>query len=263
VATWTRYAALGDSFTEGLMDVTGPDGRHVGWADRVAATLAERSPGLEYANLAVRGKVMSQVVAEQVPVACDLKPDLVTLAAGVNDTLRRTYDVHASATHLENAVRSLRDVGSDVVLFAFGDPSRRSTVMGSVTRRIAAANAATHAIAERYGCRVVDFWGTAVFDDDRYWDADRLHLSPEGHILAARAALQTLGFGDDRWRTPHPRPATAPALRRAGGHLAWVGGHLGPWLGRRIRGRSSGDGVVAKQPSWGPPPPDAYSVDRL
>ncbi|MFM1965976.1 MAG: hypothetical protein RL134_1701 [Actinomycetota bacterium] len=262
MATWTRYAALGDSFTEGLADVSGPDGRHVGWADRVAATLAGASPGLEYANLAVRGRLISQVVAEQVPVACDLKPDLVTLAAGVNDALRRTYDVHASATHLENGVRLLRGTGSEVVLFAFGDPSRRSTVMGSVTRRIAAANAATHAIAERYGCRVVDFWGCAVFDDDRYWDADRLHLSPQGHVLAARAALETLGVGDDTWRTPHATPAPVSTLRRAGGHASWMGRHLGPWLGRRLRGRSSGDGVAPKRPSWGPPPPDAYSVGR-
>lgn len=259
---WSRYVALGDSFTEGLMDIAGPDGRHVGWADRVAATLARESPGLEYANLAVRGKLIGQVVAEQVPVACDLRPDLVTMAAGVNDALRRSYDVHASATHVENAVRLLRGTGAEVVLFAFGDPSRRSRVMGSVSGRIALANAATHAIAERYGCRVVDFWGCAVFDDDRYWDEDRLHLSPEGHELAARAALATLGRGDESWRTPRPSPDPAPAHRRVGGHAAWAGRHFGPWLARRARGRSSGDGLVAKRPGWGPPPPDAYAVDR-
>ncbi|MGA0979376.1 MAG: SGNH/GDSL hydrolase family protein, partial [Candidatus Nanopelagicales bacterium] len=117
---WTRYVALGDSFTEGLMDEVGPDGRHVGWADRVAATMARTSPDLQYANLAVRGRLISQVAAEQVPVACDLKPDLVTFAAGVNDALRRSYDVHACATHLENSVSALRGTGADVVLFAFG-----------------------------------------------------------------------------------------------------------------------------------------------
>lgn len=260
---WSRYAALGDSFTEGLMDVTGPDGTHVGWADRVAATLARSSPGLEYANLAVRGKLISQVVEEQVPVACDLKPDLVTLAAGVNDALRRNYDLHASATHMENAVRLLRGTGSDVVLFAFGDPSRRSAVMGSVSGRIARANAATRAIAERYGCRVVDFWGCAVFDDDRYWDDDRLHLSPAGHELAARAALETLGVGAASWRTPLPIPDPPTVVARVGGHAAWAGKHFGPWLGRRLRGRSSGDGLVAKRPAWGPPPADAYAVDDL
>jgi len=257
---WTRYVALGDSFTEGLMDEVGPDGRHVGWADRVAATMARTSPDLQYANLAVRGRLISQVAAEQVPVACDLKPDLVTFAAGVNDALRRSYDVHACATHLENSVSALRGTGADVVLFAFGDPSRRSTVMGSVSSRIAQANAATRAIAEEYGCRVVDFWGVAAFDDDVYWDEDRLHLSPRGHALAARAALETLGLGDDSWRTPMASSDPPGFLARAGGHASWLGRHFGPWVTRRVRGQSSGDGLVAKRPSWGPPPPDAYSV---
>lgn len=260
---WTRYVALGDSFTEGLMDVTGPEGRHVGWADRVAATLARRSPGLEYANLAVRGKLIGQVLEEQVPAACALQPDLVTLAAGVNDALRRSYDLHASATALENAVRALRATGADVVLFCFGDPSRRSSVMGSVSGRISRANAATRAIADEYDCRVVDFWGCAVFDDDVYWDEDRLHLSPAGHELAARAALATLGVGDDSWRTPAASPPAASALSRARGHATWAGRHFGPWLGRRLRGRSSGDGVTPKQPAWGPAPQDAYGVDGL
>jgi lysophospholipase L1-like esterase len=257
---WTRYVALGDSFTEGLMDVSGPDGRHVGWADRVAATMARSVPGLQYANLAVRGRLIGEVTAEQVPVACDLKPDLVTLAAGINDALRRTYDLHASATHLENAVRDLRRTGADVVLFAFGDPSRRSTVMGSVSERIASANAATRAIAEEYGCRVVDFWGCAAFDDDSYWDEDRLHLSPRGHELAARAALETLGLGGDSWRTPGPLSAPGTVVARLSGHARWAGRHFGPWVGRRLRGQSSGDGIEAKQPTWGPPPPDAYAV---
>jgi lysophospholipase L1-like esterase len=260
---WTRYAALGDSFTEGLMDVTGPQGRHVGWADRVAATLARRSADLAYANLAVRGKLIGQVLDEQVPAACALEPDLVTLAAGVNDALRRSYDLSASATALENSVRALRGTGADVVLFAFGDPSRRSSVMGSVSGRIARANDATRAIALEYGCRVVDFWGCAVFDDDVYWDQDRLHLSPTGHELAARAVLETLGIGGDSWRTPAAGAAPPALLARVGGHATWAGRHFGPWIGRRIRGRSSGDGVVPKRPAWGPPPGDAYAVDRL
>jgi len=257
---WTRYVALGDSFTEGLMDVTGAQGRHVGWADRLAATLALHGEGLQYANLAVRGKVMAQVAEEQVPVACDLKPDLVTLAAGINDALRRSYDLHAFATDLENSVRRLRGTGADVVVFAFGDVTRRSKVMGSVSTRVRRSNAATHAIAQRYGCRVVDFWGCAVFDDDRYWDGDRLHLSSEGHELAARAALEELDLGDASWRTPRAAPLPPQPWRRIGGHVAWASRHLAPWLGRRLRGRSSGDGHAPKQPAWGPPPGDAYAI---
>ena len=75
--TGAGSSALGDSFTEGLMDEVGPDGRHRGWADRVAQALAERAradgaDGIEYANLAVRGRLVRQVVAEQVPAAVAL-----------------------------------------------------------------------------------------------------------------------------------------------------------------------------------------------
>ena len=88
------FAALGDSFTEGLNDPH-PGGGFMGWADRVAAVLAGRVPGFGYANLAVRGKLLGQVIADQVPRAIELAPDLVSLAAGGNDILRGT-DVDAA-----------------------------------------------------------------------------------------------------------------------------------------------------------------------
>ncbi len=250
---WSRYVALGDSFTEGLMDHLGPDGRHRGWADRFACALAAVNPDLVYANLAVRGRLLAQVLDEQVPAAIALRPDLVTLAAGVNDALRRSYDLNASMTALENAVIALRAADADVVLFAFGDPSRRSKIMGSVRGRIDAANAATRAIAEHHGCYVVDFWGCAAFDGDEAWDEDRLHLSPGGHGLAAAAALEAVGLGDASWRTPTPLPPGGGPLARAGSHARWVSRHFAPWLGRRLRGRSSGDGIRPKRTLLVPP----------
>ena len=61
------YVALGDSFTEGLDDLTAAEGGYRGWADRFAERLADLQPGLRYANLAVRGKVLREVADEQVP----------------------------------------------------------------------------------------------------------------------------------------------------------------------------------------------------
>src|SRR5580704_9909572 len=60
------YMAIGDSFTEGLHD-PGPDGGYLGWADRVAGALSAQRPGFRYANLAIRGKLLREVVAEQLP----------------------------------------------------------------------------------------------------------------------------------------------------------------------------------------------------
>lgn len=244
---WRSFVALGDSFTEGLVDDIGPDGRYVGWADRVALELAQRVPEFRYANLAVRGRLTQQVTDEQVPLALEMRPDLVSLAAGVNDALRRNFDLHRTATAVDNGVRSLRAGGADVLLYAFGDPGRRSLLMGRIRGRLADYNSAMRAIAVNYDCYLVNFWGVAAFDQDEYWDADRLHLSPLGHGLAAQCALQALGVGDARWRTPAPIEPAGP-LTRAVGHTRWAKGHLAPWLARRLRGQSSGDGIVAKRP---------------
>jgi len=239
------------------MDVTDADGRHRGWADRVADELALRVPRLAYANLAVRGRLVQQVAAEQVPAALALAPDLVSFAAGVNDCLRSGFDLSAATTAVERSVRSLRGGGSDVLLFAFGNPARRSALMGLIKGRIWAYDQALRAIAAHYGCYLVDFWDVAAFDEDPYWDADRLHLSPAGHALAARAALEALGVGSDAWRTPTPISRPGP-LERFASHGQWVSVHLGPWVVRRIQGRSSGDEVQPKLPvpiAWPPGAP--------
>ena len=161
--------------------------------------------------------------------------------------MRRKFDVSATATQIEESVRQLRGADIDVLLFAFGDPARRSSVMGLIRERLRAMNSATRAIARHYGCYLVDFWGVAAFDEDRYWDEDRLHLSPSGHALAASCALQALGIGDDAWRTPHPIEPV-PLARRVGSHARWARSYLAPWIVRRIKGRSSGDAIEPKRP---------------
>lgn len=248
---WRSFVAIGDSFTEGLSDVLGPDGRHVGWADRTAQGLADaQNAPLDYANLAVRGRLMTQVAQEQVPAAIAMRPDLVSVAAGVNDAMRRGFDLNAVATALESSVRRIRESGADVLVFAFGNPSRRAGLMSLVADRIAAYRTATLEIARVYDARVVDFWDVAAFDDDAEWDADRLHLSPAGHERAARAALHALGIVDDAWRTPGA-PSERPSLpTRIGSHVTWFSGHAAPWFARRLRGSSSGDGVLPKAPTF-------------
>ena len=92
-----RLVCIGDSFTEGMCDELRADGHYLGWADRVARSLAQVSASsggqVEYANLAVRGKLLDQVVDEQVPVAVALAPSILTFHAGPNDVLRRGTDL--------------------------------------------------------------------------------------------------------------------------------------------------------------------------
>lgn len=244
---WTSFVALGDSFTEGLDDLR-DDGTYRGWADLVAGDLAGRRPGLRYANLAVRGRLLPQVVAEQVPRALAMRPDLVSLVAGVNDMLRPAFDIAALHRSLDRAVGLLRESGSDVVLVVGVNPTARSKALARLMPRVDALNEAVAAVAERWECYAVDLFGADVFDDQRMWAADRLHLSSAGHERVAGAYLQALGLGDSWWREPLPA-VDAPSWTAARRDDAlWLRAHLGPWLARRATGRSSGHGVVAKRP---------------
>ena len=95
--TTTTLVCVGDSFTEGMSDELRPDGHHVGWSDRAAhglAVLAARDGDeVAYANLAVRGKLLDQVVADQLPVVERIAPTITTFHAGPNDVLRRGTDL--------------------------------------------------------------------------------------------------------------------------------------------------------------------------
>src|SRR5262245_6386214 len=88
---WRNFVAIGDSFTEGMSDAY-PDGTYRGWADLVATRLSADQPDFRYANLAVRGRLFDRIVSEQLPVATEMRPDLVSFAAGGNDALRRGFD---------------------------------------------------------------------------------------------------------------------------------------------------------------------------
>jgi lysophospholipase L1-like esterase len=242
---------MGDSFTEGLDDPR-PDGTYRGWADIVAECLAEREPGLRYANLGVRGRLLSQIVVEQVPRALAMRPDLVSLVGGVNDMLRPSFDAAVLHRRLDRAVGQLREGGSDVLLVVGVNPTVRSRALARLMPRVVALNEAVADVARRWECYPVDLFGASVFDDPRMWAADRLHLAPAGHERVAGAYLQALGLGDGSWREPLPpqgTPAWAVARRD---DAAWLRSHLLPWIGRRARGESSGRVLTAKRPHLTP-----------
>src|SRR3954454_11703497 len=119
--SYRRVVALGDSTTEGLVDLY-PDGRYRGWADRLSERLTLIEPDLLYANLAVRGKRAFQVREDQLAPALALRPDLASVLAGLNDLLRRNCDVAAVAGEIEAMAVALRAAGADVLLFTLPDP---------------------------------------------------------------------------------------------------------------------------------------------
>jgi lysophospholipase L1-like esterase len=238
----SAFVAIGDSFTEGLNDF-GPDGEIIGWADRVAWVLARRVPGFRYANLAVRGKLVRHVVDEQVDQAVALAPDLVTIAAGGNDILRGA-DVDRLAARFDSGVARLQAGGGRVLIFTGFDPLA-FPVIRLLRGRIAAYNMNLRAIADERGCLLVDLWSMRVLCDPRAWSQDRLHLAAEGHRRVALRTCAVLGLlADGDWRAPLPAGAPPPAL----GNVRWARQYAMPWVSRRLRGTSSGDGRPAKRP---------------
>ncbi|MFD1824272.1 SGNH/GDSL hydrolase family protein [Mumia zhuanghuii] len=250
MVTYQRFVALGDSTTEGIGDTPYADGSPQGWADRFATLLAQAVPGASYANLAVRGKVTHEVHAEQLAPALALDPDLVSLVVAMNDLIRPRFSADAIIGHIEAMVGALRRQGADVLLMTFPDLAAVSPVGRLVRGRITDLNRGFRTVAARHGAHVLDIATVPSAGDPRVWADDRLHLNPHGHALLARAMAATAGLPDtdNSWRAPLPPPLRRGLRERAEIEAAWYGTHLGPWLGRRLTGRSSGDGRAAKRP---------------
>jgi lysophospholipase L1-like esterase len=248
-----RLVCLGDSFTEGMCDDLRPDGEYLGWADRVADALARQVPGrtVEYANLAVRGKLLDQVVDDQVDRAVALAPTVITFHAGLNDALRPGVDLAALGHRYDAAVRRLTGIGCRVLIFTWAPrapgPGRLAR---TVVERIERFNVVARAVAARYGTGLVDLRSTEVFADHRLWHVDRLHFGSAGHVRVAAAVLEQLGVTDPTllggpvgwWRAPLPPPPAARRRRTLADDLRWTRVHFVPWIVRRLRGVSSGDG---------------------
>ena len=252
-AAYLRYVALGDSQTEGMNDGDEVRG-YRGWADRLAEQLAAADPRVHYANLAVRGRITQQVHAEQLPVALSLRPDLVTVLAGMNDLLRPRFDAAEVAGHQERMFAALTGLGAHVVTFAIPDPSVLVPAARGLAKRAQDLNAYVREAADRHGATVVDLAAYPVCTDARLWSPDRLHLNTLGHTRLAAAVSHALDLpgSDPLWMSPLAPQRNPATWRRASRELRWVASFVGPWVVRRLLGRSSGDGRTAKRPALAP-----------
>lgn len=253
---WTRYVAVGDSFTEGMSDADpAAEDSYIGWADRLAALLSAHSEEFSYANVAIRGRKIDDITTRQVDAALALEPDLVSMVGGGNDILRPKADVDALAAKLEAAVERIRATGADVLLATPSDPVG-APIIERTRPRAAVFLAHIWTIAERHGCYVLNQWSFDFLKDWRMWAPDRIHMTEEGHRRVALAAYETLGHAPEAadWRVPLPPQPKSGRIDALRDNAAWARGYAAPWVQRRLQGRSSGDGIEPKRPSLSPPP---------
>lgn len=245
---WSRFVALGDSFTEGVgdPDADSPGGLR-GWADRFAEVLAGYGGDFSYANLAVRGKLIQQISQEQIDTALDLRPDLISICAGGNDVIRPGSDPDEVAAKLDAAITRLKESGATILMFT-GVDTAFQPVFRTIRGKVAIFNENVRKVALKHDCIIVDQWAVEELQDSRYWAEDRLHLNALGHHTIARTALKALGVPNELLPLDPP-PLPIHTWREARKEdVVWAREHLVPWVIRRIKHVSSGDGITAKRP---------------
>lgn len=242
---FTSYIAIGDSFTEGVGDNL-PDGRVRGWADFVAIGLAAASPApVTYANLAVRGKKLGPIIAEQLEPAVTQRPQVISLNGGGNDIMRPRVSVESVARTLVDAADHVTASGSHMLLLSGANPSGIMPLGRVLRKRGDELARAVRAELPRSGVTFVDNWADEGLEDIRYWSEDRLHLNGLGHARVASNVLTALDVPvPAEWGVQEVAAAGPGARTRR--TADYYRRFVLPWIGRRLTGRSSGDGRSAK-----------------
>ncbi|MCA0379224.1 MAG: SGNH/GDSL hydrolase family protein [Actinobacteria bacterium] len=242
-----RYVAIGDSFTEGVGDEQ-PDGSVRGWADLVAQGLADATGRpVQYANLAIRGRLLAPIIAEQLEPALALGPTLITFNGGGNDMLRPGTDMPWVLEQTEKAMRRILETDAEPLLLAGANPTAGLPRGGAFKAKGDELTAGATVMAAGLGVRVCDNWNDPTLARREYWSGDRLHLAPVGHHRVASNVLRALGYAHPTDWALDAAPQSAPGARD---QLRYTREHVLPWIGRRLTGRSSGDGRTAKHPQF-------------
>lgn len=247
---YTRFIALGDSMTEGMCDEK-INGNFRGWADRVADGMSHASADFTYVNLAVRGKLVGQVLTEQVPVALNYvqgKATLLSFHAGANDSIRPKYDAQLIIDTYNQAVDLLVLSGAQLMLFCVlentGEKGKRAQIWNS---RFKVFNENVRKKSKEVGAILLDPNRDHFWQDQRFLAPDRLHLNSEGHRRVSEGVLAALDLPHDLdWKKVLPPEKRKNFFSRFFIGIWWIIAYGLPWAMRRLRGRSSGDGRLPK-----------------
>jgi lysophospholipase L1-like esterase len=246
---YRSYVALGDSLTEGLGDTDFTRNRlNKGWADRLAGILAAEAKQFgepfEYANLAVRGQTIAEILTSQLEDALRIKPDLVTIMAGANDIMssRRNHD--SIRALLRGAISRLHDQGIQVLVVNTINPAHYP-VFAVMARKSREMSDLIEAVAREFEAPVLDLYSLEQFGRMSFWYDDLVHFSNHGHAMIANLAAEKLKLSfrlpeESYEQIAEPKWGLFETLR-------WFTYHVVPFWSRRLRGVSSGDRIDPKQ----------------
>lgn len=214
--------------------------------------LAAAMPGTEHLALAAPGARTHEVRRDQLPTAVLARPELATVATGLNDVTRAGFDAAQTYADLRHCVSRLLDTGAHVLVVRLHDPTRQLPLPPALRRavqmRVTAVNAAVDAAA---GARVpvLDLEQVPLLRTRAAWAVDRMHPSALGHAAIASAAAQVLRDGGWFVR-PLQEPAPLPDPGRVA-EVSWLVRHGLPWLASH--GRQVGVPLLAMTARGGEP----------
>lgn len=245
------YVAIGDSLSEGLGDFSFLYRRvHSGWTDRFATLLSREAEinghEFKYANLAIRGAKISAIMGIQLDRALALKPDLVTVMAGQNDFFSKAEDIPELERTLREGIQKLLDAGCQVIVSNTINPIHLA-VFRKLARLAQNITNMIDRVARDLNVPLHDVHRIESLADVSYWAEDMVHFSGPGHIKVANEAAALLKL---RYRLSELDDCEIAVPERGiYGTTRWVIVHVIPFIWRRVRGVSAGDGLEPKLPA--------------
>lgn len=248
------YVAIGDSLSEGMGDRFFLSHRvGSGWTDRLAHLLAtdaaDRGESFEYANIAIRGCKLEDIMDDQVEHAIALRPDLVTILAGSNNFFSNAETVERLERIFRSGLQRLKIAGIHVVVANTINPCHLR-FFGPVRPNAERMSRMIDRVAGDLGFPVIDVFGMSELEHLEFWHRDMVHFSEIGHAQIANAAAELLDT-TARYSPSDYEPSFA-ADRPLSETVAWFLRDVVPFIDRRLRRTSSGVGIAPKLPALVP-----------
>jgi lysophospholipase L1-like esterase len=242
---YRSYIAIGDSLSEGLGDFTFDKSRHhSGWTDRLAGIMAKEAHDsgyeFQYANLAIRGSKLQKIIDVQLPQALRLQPDLVTVMAGSNDIMTNPSALPSLRENLRDGIQQLLAAGCDVVVANTINPIHLK-LFKPMRQKAELFSTLIETVADEFEIPMLDVFGIRDFENLGYWAEDMVHFSGQGHIRIANDAAEMLGL-NYRFVAPQLTPVTRGLIETS----RWIARDVIPFIDRKLKGVTSGDGLAPK-----------------
>ncbi|WNR42656.1 SGNH/GDSL hydrolase family protein [Paenibacillus roseipurpureus] len=210
MATWIEQGDIvlfqGDSITDAGRIRENANDLGKGYALMAAAQFSAKYPekGVTFFNRGISGNRVPDLQERWQQDCLDLKPKVVSIYIGINDTWRRFDRNDATSTEkFREGYRQLLDTtantGAKLLLiepFVLPVPEDRKLWREDLDPKITVVRELAREFGAKLLCLDGLFAQASTQADSAFWAPDGVHPSPAGHALIANAWLKVVGATD-------------------------------------------------------------------